>query len=136
MREDTQGEWEGDRERCPVDTQGRLQGQDGEACGSLRCHSPFFIPPTCRVGTRIVTYTTITEHTPLMEAGYGGATLYLRAGTNLWGEFWWIEGEHRWVFFDDEKTSETYAEDLTHCPKCGRSLERKALRATTPSLLP
>ena len=42
----------------------------------------------------------------------------------------------RWVFFDDEKTSETYAEQLTHCPECGRSLERKALRATTPSLLP
>jgi hypothetical protein len=57
-------------------------------------------------------------------------------GTNLWGEFWWIEGEHRWVFFDDEKTSETYGEELTHCPECGRSLERKALRATTPSLLP
>jgi hypothetical protein len=52
---------------------------------------------------------------------------------SLWGEFWWIEGEHRWVFFDDEKTSETYAEQLTHCPDCGRSLERKALRVTTPS---
>jgi hypothetical protein len=57
-------------------------------------------------------------------------------GTNLWGEFWWIEGEHRWVFFDDEKTSETYTEQLTHCPECGRSLERKGLRLTTPSLLP
>ena len=57
-------------------------------------------------------------------------------GTNLWGEFWWIEGEHRWVYFDDEKTSETHAEQLTHCPGCGRSLERKGLRATTPSLLP
>ena len=57
-------------------------------------------------------------------------------GTNLWGEFWWIEGEHRWVFFDDEKTSETYAEELTLCRGCGRSLERKTLRATTPSLLP
>jgi hypothetical protein len=57
-------------------------------------------------------------------------------GTNLWGEFWWIEGEHRWVFFDDEKTSQTYADQLTHCPECGRSLERKGLRATTPSLLP
>jgi hypothetical protein len=57
-------------------------------------------------------------------------------GTNLWGEFWWIEGEHRWVFFDDEKTSETYAEELTHCGGCGRSLERKGLRATSSSLLP
>jgi hypothetical protein len=56
-------------------------------------------------------------------------------GTNLWGEFWWIGGEHRWVFFDDEKTSETYGEELTRCPGCGRSLERKGLRAT-PSLLP
>jgi C4-type Zn-finger protein len=37
------------------------------------------------------------------------------------------------VFFDDEKTSETYAEQLTHCPACGRSLERKGLRDTTPS---
>ena len=42
----------------------------------------------------------------------------------------------RWVFFDDEKTSETYAEQLTHCRGCGRALERKGLRATTPSLLP
>jgi hypothetical protein len=40
------------------------------------------------------------------------------------------------VFFDDEKTSETYAEQLTHCPEGGGSLERKALRATTPYLLP
>jgi hypothetical protein len=39
------------------------------------------------------------------------------------------------VFFDDEKTSETYTEQLTHCPECGRSLERKGLRATTPSFL-
>jgi hypothetical protein len=27
-----------------------------------------------------VTYTTITEDTPQMEAEYGGATLYMRAG--------------------------------------------------------
>ena len=53
-------------------------------------------------------------------------------GTELWGEFWWIEGEHRWVFFDDEKTSETYGEQITHCPGCGRSLERKGLRARSP----
>ena len=57
-------------------------------------------------------------------------------GTNLWGEFWWTEGEHRWVFFNDEKTSETYAEQLTHCRGCGRALERKGTRATSPSLLP
>ena len=70
----------------------------------------------------------------------GGRMVALRCtceqGTNLWGEFWWIEGEHRWVFFDDEKTSETYADQLTHCPECCRLLKRKGLRATTPSLLP
>ena len=55
-------------------------------------------------------------------------------GPVLWGEFWWVGGEHRWVFFDDEKTSETYAEHITHCPGCGRQLERKNLRATVPSV--
>jgi hypothetical protein len=46
-------------------------------CGDF---SAYFIPPACKGGTRIVTYTTITEDTPQMEAGYGGTTLYMRAG--------------------------------------------------------
>jgi hypothetical protein len=46
----------------------------------------------------------------------------------FWGELWWEEGEHRWVFFDDLITSETYAEQVEHCPVCGRLLERKNLR--------
>ena len=45
-------------------------------------------------------------------------------GPEVWGEFWWTGGEHRWVFFDDEKTSETYAEQVERCPACGRGLER------------
>ena len=47
----------------------------------------------------------------------------------IWGELWWVGGhqEWEWVFFDDQQTSETYAEDITHCPGCGRQLERKAL---------
>ncbi len=45
----------------------------------------------------------------------------------LWGELWWIEREHQWVFFDDLQTSETYAEQVEHCPTCGRRLERKDL---------
>jgi hypothetical protein len=48
----------------------------------------------------------------------------------LWGEFWWTEGKHRWVFFDDVDTSETYAEQVQYCPACGRLLERKSLRKT------
>jgi hypothetical protein len=95
------------------------------------------MPPTRKAGTRIVTYTTIAWCTPRME---GGHMVALRCGceqgTDLWGEFWWIEGEHRWVFFDEEKTNETYGEQLTHCPHCGRLLERKALKVTTPSLRP
>ena len=37
----------------------------------------------------------------------------------LWGEFWWVGGKHQWVFFDDLKTSETYAEQVECCPACG-----------------
>ena len=48
-------------------------------------------------------------------------------GQEVWGEFWWTEGEHRWVFFDDDKGSETYAEQLERCPACGRGLERKEM---------
>jgi hypothetical protein len=47
----------------------------------------------------------------------------------LWGEFWWLEGKHQWVFFDDLETSETYAEQVERCPACGRRLERKILFA-------
>ncbi|CAA9397648.1 MAG: hypothetical protein AVDCRST_MAG22-985 [uncultured Rubrobacteraceae bacterium] len=49
-------------------------------------------------------------------------------GSEIWGEVWWGEGGPRWVFFDDARGSETYAEHLTNCPGCGRSLDREALR--------
>ena len=45
----------------------------------------------------------------------------------LWGEFWWVEGEYRWIFFDDLESSDTYAEQVEYCPSCGRPLERKGL---------
>ena len=47
------------------------------------------------------------------------------------GEFWWLEGKHDWMFFDDQEWSETYTERLTHCPACGQRLERKNLKAVT-----
>jgi hypothetical protein len=53
-------------------------------------------------------------------------------GIDIWGEVWWVGGQHRWVFFDDEKTSETYAKQITRCPGCGKTLERKQLRAAVP----
>jgi hypothetical protein len=42
-----------------------------------------------------------------------------------------VDREYRWVFFDDDETSETYSEQVTHCPGCGRPLERKGLRAAS-----
>jgi hypothetical protein len=55
-------------------------------------------------------------------------------GTPIWGEAWWVGGgQYRWVFFDDEKTSETYAEQVTHCRGCGKPLERKEMRAAVLS---
>ena len=49
-------------------------------------------------------------------------------GSRIWAEFWWVGREHQWVFFDDDEASETYAEQVTHCPGCGRPLERTNLR--------
>lgn len=50
----------------------------------------------------------------------------------LWGEYWWVGGEHRWVFFDDDQDSETYTEQVELCPGCGRQLERRHLKMTHP----
>ena len=54
-------------------------------------------------------------------------------GEDIRAEFWWIDQGYRWVYFDDE-ASETYAEQITHCPGCGRPLARKDMR-TVSSLL-
>ena len=50
----------------------------------------------------------------------------------LWGELWWVEGKHRWIFFDDLESSENYAEQVEYCPSCGRPLERKVLKTIAP----
>ena len=55
----------------------------------------------------------------------------VRGGGDLWGEFWWVGREYKWVFFDDDNTSETYTEQVTHCPGCGRLLDRKTLKAAS-----
>jgi ssDNA-binding Zn-finger/Zn-ribbon topoisomerase 1 len=39
--------------------------------------------------------------------------------------------EYKWVFFDNDETSETYDEQVTNCPGCGRPLDRKNLRAVS-----
>ena len=50
----------------------------------------------------------------------------------MWGELWWARGQYQWVFYDDLKTSETYAEQVMYCPQCGRQLDRKILRSVKP----
>ncbi len=57
------------------------------------------------------------------------AILYCPCGQahKLWGEFWWDQGRHRWVFYDDVQTSETYGQQVENCPACGRHLERNDL---------
>jgi hypothetical protein len=52
------------------------------------------------------------------------ATLLCECGHRLWSEFWWNGTKHLWVFFDDERTSETYLERITSCPDCGRQVTR------------
>jgi hypothetical protein len=50
-------------------------------------------------------------------------------GTDIWGEVWWVGDRHRWLFFDDGKMSETYGEQITHCPGCAKRLQHEELRA-------
>jgi hypothetical protein len=71
---------------------------------------------------------------PMWEGGELMALLRCpcQQGTDIWGEFWWVSGGHQWVFFDDEKSSETYAEQVEHCPGCGTQLERKNLTMMHP----
>jgi hypothetical protein len=74
----------------------------------------------------------------LSRAGTGeGGTMAMLAcsctqGGDIWAEFWWVGREYRWVFFDDDETSETYAEQVTHCPGCGTPLERKNMKTVSP----
>ena len=53
-------------------------------------------------------------------------------GGDLWGGFWWVGREYKWVFFDDDNTSETFTEQVTHCSGCGTPLDRKTLEVTSP----
>lgn len=47
----------------------------------------------------------------------------------FWAEFWWKADEdgHGWMFFDDDRGSETYGESATTCSGCGERLHREML---------
>jgi hypothetical protein len=55
-----------------------------------------------------------------------------RQGVDVWGEVWWLGGGHRWVFFDDDRMSETYTERIGSCPWCGKAFERKEMLTWSP----
>jgi hypothetical protein len=61
----------------------------------------------------------------------GKAMVMLRCpceqGSDVWGELWWTGNGHRWVFFDDDKRSDTYATEVERCPACDRRLEREGM---------
>ena len=70
-----------------------------------------------RANTEFVACVTITGHIPTKRGG-PKAELYCPRPERhkLWGEFWWKESKYQWLFFDDVETSETYAEQVEHCP--------------------
>ncbi len=49
----------------------------------------------------------------------------------FWAEFWWKpdKDKHGWVFFADDKGSESYGESVTNCAGCGERLHRGKLTA-------
>jgi hypothetical protein len=57
------------------------------------------------------------------------AKLFCECGHKLWSEFWWNGTKHLWMFFDDERKSETYLERVTSCPECGVQVTRDRRRA-------
>ena len=62
------------------------------------------------------------------------ATLFCECGHKLWSEFWWNGTKHLWVFLDDERTSETYAQPVTGCPQCGGQVTHDRRRASGQNL--
>jgi hypothetical protein len=72
------------------------------------------------------------SYIPPEEAGRGEpmALLYCDCGHWIWSEIWWKEKKEL-LFFDDLETSETYGERVTHCPGCGRELERGLLKLSS-----
>ena len=49
-------------------------------------------------------------------------------GMPIWGEFWWVGGGgHRSMFFDNDKSSETHAQQIKRCRGCGTTLEHERL---------
>jgi hypothetical protein len=62
------------------------------------------------------------------------ATLFCECGHKLWSEFWWNGTKHLWVFLDDEKRSETYAQQVSDCPQCGGQITRDRRMASGQNL--
>src|SRR5687768_10401589 len=82
-------------------------------CRVAAYFGPFPEPRSANPVPALVPRVTITAYALRREGGR--AMVMLRCpcqqGSDVWGEFWWTGGGHRWVFFDDDERSETYAEE-------------------------
>jgi hypothetical protein len=82
-------------------------------------------------GTGLDVQVTIGERDHERGGSMAGLMCPCPRRSKLWAEFWWVGREYRWIFFDDNETSETFAEQVTNCPGCGRPLDRKNLKAAS-----
>jgi hypothetical protein len=55
--------------------------------------------------------------------------IYCKCGYEIWCETFVEENLVRLVFFDDVESSETYAEQITQCPRCGRLPSERLLES-------
>jgi uncharacterized protein with PIN domain len=51
-------------------------------------------------------------------------------GYKLWSVERDVDGRFVRVHFDGENTSETYAQQVTHCPRCNKWLQKPAAEET------
>ena len=57
------------------------------------------------------------------------AALYCECRYGIWSDLWWTEGGPVLVFVDNQALSESYGEQVTVCPDCGRGLKLGALKS-------
>jgi hypothetical protein len=69
-----------------------------------------------------------TGHLPHAGGGVFVQTSAAKSSSAIWGEVWWVGEKHMWVFFDDRETSETYIEQLTHCPRAASGSRARTSR--------
>lgn len=55
------------------------------------------------------------------------ATLYCGCRHSIWSDLWWTEDGAVMLFMDNQRSSDSYGRQVTHCPGCGRELRLEKL---------